>query len=479
MREPTPRPNIVLLVADDLGWGDLGCYGATRICTPHLDALAGDGVRLDDAHSSSSVCTPSRYSIMTGRYAWRGPLKKGVLGPHGPAIIERSRPTLASALRSAGYSTGAFGKWHLGLGWQHVGGYELDAFGPDAVTAVAWDPDALPEDDGSGIDYTKPFTHGPLELGFERFFGISGSLDMPPYCFLSQDRTVGIPSVPKQLAPGQRPGLAVEGWADDQVDVEFVTQAVKWLEEERERPFFLYLATSAPHRPCLPPAFARGRTGAGPRGDAVFLVDWVAGQVVRALARTGQAENTIVIFTSDNGATLRFPADGDPEHKPNGDWRGQKADAWEGGHREPLIVRWPAGLPGGGTVRAAVCLTDLMPTVAAATGIELPAGSAPDGRDLMPLLRGTPDRSSEDRVIVHHTNDGSFAVRHGRYKAIFSTGSGGFSEPVGHEAWPPDGHGQLYDLENDPGEKRNLWADQPLVAARIFELLTAVVAAPL
>ena len=200
---------------------------------------------------------------------------------------------------------------------------------------------------------------------------------------------------------------------------------------------------------------------------------------MRALARTGQVENTIVIFTSDNGAPLRFPADGDPKHKPNGDWRGQKADAWEGGQREPLIVRWPAGLPGGGTVRAAVCLTDLMPTVAAAGGIELPAGSAPDGRDLMPLLRGTPDRPSEDRVIVHHTNDGSYAVRHGRYKAIFSTGSGGFSEPVGHEAWPPDGHGQLYDLENDPGEKRNLWADQPLVAARIFELLTAVVAPPL
>lgn len=465
------RPNIILIVADDLGWGDLGCYGATRIPTPNLDALAANGVRVDDAHSSSSVCTPSRYSIMTGRYAWRGPLKKGVLGPHGPAIIERGRTTLASLLRDAGYATGAFGKWHLGLGWQRIEGPELDAFGADAAAAIAWDPLAGPVDDGADIDYLKPFTHGPLELGFDQFFGISGSLDMPPYCFLSQDRTVGVPSIPKELAPGQRPGLAVEDWADDQIDVEFVKHAVKWLEEERNQPFFLYLSTAAPHRPCVPPAFARGRTGAGPRGDGVFVVDWMAGQVVGALEKTGQTENTIVIFTSDNGASLRFPAEGDPAHKPNGDWRGQKADAWEGGHREPLIVRWPARLAAGGTLRGAVCLTDLMPTIAAAVGVQLPAGSSEDGTNLLPLLEATDDASTPDRVIVHHTNNGSFAVRQGRYKAIFSTGSGGFTEPVGHQAWPPAEQGQLYDLVDDPGETRNLWADEPLMASRFFELL--------
>ena len=252
------KPNVVLILADDRGWGDLGCYGATRVQTPHLDALAAAGVRLEDAHSSSSVCTPSRYSILTGRYEWRSPLKKGVLVPQGPAIIEATRPTVASVLRTAGYATAAFGKWHLGLGWHRKDGPALDAldaFGPTSEAAVAWAPAAVPSDDKSAIDYSRPFACGPLKLGFDRFFGISGSLDMPPYCFLSQDRTVGVPSHPKaELAPGQRPGLTVDGWADDAVDVEFVNRAVAWLQEARERrPFFLYLSTAAPHRPCIPP----------------------------------------------------------------------------------------------------------------------------------------------------------------------------------------------------------------------------------
>ena len=474
-----PRPNIVLILADDLGWGDLGCYGATRIPTPHLDALAAGGVRAHDAHSSSSVCTPSRYGIMTGRYAWRGPLKKGVLGPHGPAIIESGRTTLASLLRDAGYATGAFGKWHLGLGWQQTDGSRLDAFGPDGADAIAWDPARGPMDDGTGIDYSRPFTQGPLELGFDTFFGISGSLDMPPYCFLSQDRTVGIPTIPKQLAPGQRDGLTVEGWADDQVDVEFTNHAVAWLEEQHDQPFFLYLSTAAPHRPCVPPAFARGRTGAGPRGDGVFVVDWMTGQVMEALERTGHAQNTIVVFTSDNGASLRFPAEGDPAHKPNGDWRGQKADAWEGGHREPLIVRWPGRLPAGGTLGETVCLTDILPTIAAAVGVDLPAGASEDGTNLLPLLEGSSVSGKLDRLIVHHSNDGSFAVRQGRYKAIFSTGSGGFTDPVGGQTWPPARDGQLYDLVEDPAETDNLWAREPVLAAEFFELLQATAGAAL
>lgn len=472
-RPAAGKPNVVLILADDLGWGDLGCYGASRIPTPFLDNLAADGICFDDAHSSSAVCTPSRYSLLTGRYCWRSPLKAGVLGPHGPAIIEPVRPTIASVLKTAGYDTAAFGKWHLGLGWQRKDGRVLDAFGPRGPADILWSPSALPGDDGTDIDYSKPFANGPLELGFDRFFGLSGSLDMPPYCFLSQDRTLGIPDVPKaKLSPGQRPGLAVEGWAEQDVDVEFARKAVAWLEEPRDCPFFLYLSTAAPHRPCLPPAFARGRSAAGPRGDAVFLVDWVVGQVTTALDRLGQAENTIVVFTSDNGAVLRFPDEGHPDHKPNGEWRGQKADVWEGGHREPLIVRWPHRIPRGERVDSPVCLTDLLPTISAAAGAVIPPGAAEDGANLLPTILGKTGKGI-DRAIIHHSNDGSFGIRQDRYKAIFSTGSGGFTEPQGEPVWPPSRGGQLYDLADDPGETRNLWAEEPQIVGRMFELLRA------
>jgi arylsulfatase A-like enzyme len=468
------KPNVVVVLADDLGWGDLGCYGGRRIPTPFLDNLAAEGVRFDDAHSSSAVCTPSRYSLMTGRYCWRSPLKAGVLGPHGPAIIETTRPTMASVLKRAGYDTAAFGKWHLGLGWRRRDGRVLDAFGKTGAEDLHWSPSGPTTDDGSNIDYSSPFRGGPLELGFDRFFGISGSLDMPPYCFLGQDRTKGVPDIPKtNLAPGQRPGLTVDGWSDENVDVEFAREAVAWLEEPRHKPFFLYLATAAPHRPCVPPAFARGRSSAGPRGDAVFVVDWVVGQVMTALDRLGQRENTLVVFTSDNGASLRFPEEGHPDHLPNGHWRGQKADVWEGGHREPLIIHWPDRIPAGGRVRSSVCLTDLLPTISAATGAALPSDAAEDGRDLLPLILGGADEWS-DRVLVHHSNDGSFGIRHGRYKAIFSSGSGGFTAPQGNRVWPPSDDGQLYDLVDDPRESRNLWTEEPGIVRRLSESLEAI-----
>lgn len=484
------RPNVVIILADDLGWGDLSCYGAERISTPHIDRLAEQGVRATDAHASSSVCTPSRYSLMTGRYAWRSPLSHGVLGPHGPAIIEPSRPTIASVLKSAGYATGAFGKWHLGLGWHRKDGSIGDAFRPGAVRELLWDGLKPSTDTGEQIDYSLPFTGGPTELGFDRFFGISGSLDMPPYCFLDQDRTLGVPTTPKpEYAPGQRFGYTVPGWKDDEVDLEFVARATEWVDSVAPEPFFLYLATAAPHRPCVPPAFARGRTQAGPRGDGVFLVDWVVGQVMDTLDRLGVADETLVIFTSDNGAVLLFPEDGDPCHQPNGQWRGQKADVWEGGHREPLVARWPRGLRPGRVVDDLVCLTDLLPTIAAATDVDLPDGSAEDGRSILDLLTGEPSSTSDtaagedigpdgatrppERELVHHSANGAFAMRRGEYKALFTTGSGGFSDPAGQDVYPPDQGGQLYNLTSDPAEQNNLWQSEPEVARELFDALRA------
>lgn len=466
------RPNIIIVLADDMGWGDLSCYGAERISTPNIDRLAAGGIRATDAHSSSSVCTPSRYSVLTGRYAWRSPLHYGVLGPHGPAIIETSRPTIASILRAEGYATGAFGKWHLGLGWKRLDGTTLNAFGPHSDSDILWDGMKPSTDTGELIDYSEPFVGGPLDLGFEQFFGISGSLDMPPYCFLSQDRTVGIPTTPKTTYwPGQRFGLTVPGWQDDAVDMEFVKRATEWMESVAEQPFFLYLSTAAPHRPCVPPEFARGRTTAGDRGDSVFLVDWMVGEVMETLERMGASENTLVIFTSDNGAVTLFPEDGHPMHHPNGHWRGQKADVWEGGHREPFIAHWPAGLPAGLVVDDLICLTDLLPSIAAAVDTALPDGSAEDGENILSILRNNVEENSLVRTIVHHSVNGSFAVRRGDYKAIFTTGSGGFSKPEGHKVYPPSVSGQLYNLVDDPTEIDNLWDAEPSVVVELFHAL--------
>ncbi|HVX54639.1 arylsulfatase [Nocardioides sp.] len=477
------RPNIVVVLADDMGWGDLGCYGSS-IPTPNIDRLAAEGVRATNAHSASAVCTPSRYALMTGRYAWRGPLKSFVLMGHGPALIEPERPTLASVLKGQGYATGAFGKWHLGLGWRHTDGSVRSAFEPGAQLH-----DDVETDFGRDIDYAAPFTGGPTELGFDRFFGIAGSLDMPPYVFLDQDRTVGIPDREKErYLTEQRPGLQVEGFDEEEVDVAFAREAVAFIERQ-DGPFLCYLATSAPHRPNVPPPFIRGRSGLGDRADGVCLVDWMVGEVVGALERRGILDDTLVIVTSDNGAVVYFTDDGDLRlHRPNGDWRGQKGDLWDGGHREPFIARWPARVPAGSVIDSPLCLTDILPTAAAAAGTE---AGVEDGRDVLAVLAGDAVLDPE-RPLVHHSLSGRFALRAGRWKAIFSLDSGGgFSdrsishlfdgsgEPLQTPPWDSaHPEGQLYDMESDPQETRNLWAEHPDVVARLYDVLRGICVDP-
>ena len=442
------RPNIVVFVADDLGWGDAGCYGGTAIPTPVIDGLAADGLRFTDCHAASAVCTPSRYGLLTGEYPWRSPLQAGVLGGTDPSILRGGQPTLATVLRAAGYRTGAFGKWHLGLGWTHR----------DGTTRSAFDDGFRSDMQASGcdVDYSRPFVEGPLDHGFDRFFGIAGSLDMPPYCYLEQDRTVGIPDREKQpLVTSQRPGPQVEGWEDDRVDVDIARVACDWIRDQSGgEPFFAYIASAAPHRPCVPPAFVRGLSEAGARGDAVCLVDWMVGQVRDVLRVTGVADDTVIVFTSDNGAPMIFPEDGDVQrHRPNGAWRGQKADAWEGGHRVPLIVAGPGVEPG--VVDAPVTLLDVLPTVALLAGAPAPSGGVQDGRVLTGLA-GAVD--GPGRVIGQQAFDGALVLREDAAKANLSTGSGGFSEPVGRPVAASSDDGQFYDLHRDPGETENLWA---------------------
>lgn len=475
------RTNIVFIMADDMGFGDIGCYGSSKIPTPHVDRLAERGVRFTDAHTPSSVCTPTRYGVLTGRYCWRSSLKRGVLDGYSRPIIEPDRPTVASVLRQAGYATGCFGKWHLGLGWAG---------------------------EGRDIDYTARIDGGPIDLGFDTFFGIPASLDFPPYAFIQDDRTVGLPVGSKDpLVDSQRPGPVTPDFDDLNVDQLFARKAIEFMRrcvgEQPDRPFFVYLPTSAPHRPCMAPPPYRGASQAGCRGDKVAEFDGIVGQVVDALDEMGVRDNTLVIVTSDNGARPGDPVVPDDNewhagrervvlpgdftedelfhghmgvpwahygHKSNGDWTGYKTDIWDGGHRVVFVASWPGAIPEGRTSEEVVCLTDLLATAAGIAGVPLPAGAGPDSYDILPALRGESSQAPIREATVHHSIDGTFSIRQGSWKFVEGVGSGGASatrEGIDRPADP----GQLYDLASDPREESNLIHEQPEVVARLQALL--------
>lgn len=481
------RPNVIVLIADDLGVGDVGCYHpASKVPTPNLDRLAAHGVRFTDAHAAAAVCTPSRYALLTGRYAWRTPLQRGVLSGYAPPLIEPDRPTLASVLQGAGYATACVGKWHLGMNFQARPGHDLD-FARAPYTDRAFE---------AAIDFGAPLDGGPLAVGFDRFFGTAGCPTChAPYAFIEDD---GFPVPPSEFddAPvyTSREGMRSPGWSHRDVDVAFADRAVAWIEElaAGPQPFFLYLAASAPHEPCveaLVPPFARGRSEAGPRGDLAWLYDWMLGRVVDALERSGAADRTLLVVTSDHGAlpgdrvlgadgeVLR-DADGEEAyrtygHDPSGGWRGSKAHAWEGGHRVPLVVR-PPGPPGDAIVEdRLVSLVDLLPTVANLIGVALPKDAAPDGVPFTSALRPNAAADAGRDHLVLHSEAGVFGLRAGPWKLIEGTeGSGGWPPPAGG---PPvaGAPGQLYDLASDPGETVDRYAERPDVVRDLTAQLDA------
>jgi arylsulfatase A-like enzyme len=448
-------------MADDLGYGDLGCYGATKIQTPNIDQLAAEGMRFTDVHSSAAVCTPSRYSVLTGRYCWRTPLKEWVLWGFEPPLIEPSRQTVASLLKGQGYATAAIGKWHVGLEWTTLDG------GP-------------PLEDGTNVDYTVPIGGGPLALGFDTCFIITGSLDMAPYCFIENEHVAGIPTVEKDpYHPQQRKGLMTPDWRDDLVDVKFTEKAVAFIDQQAENnpetPFFLYLTPSAPHRPCVSPPFIQGKSQAGPRGDMVALVDWMVGEIEAALSRHELIENTLVILTSDNGARLTDFYRRDHGHKSCGDLRGQKADIWDGGHREPFIARWPGIIQPGSASQRLICLGDLIATCAEIVSTDIDVNAAEDSFSFLSALTGKKSSHPERSAIVHHSGDGMFSIREGRWKLILGLGSGGFTEPVRMEPGLGDPKGQLYDLGTDLQETTNLWFERPDIVSRLQSTLEKII----
>jgi arylsulfatase A len=456
-----PQTNIVLILADDLGYGDPTCYNAdSKTPTPEIDRLAREGIRFTDAHTPSAVCTPTRYGTLTGRYCWRSRLKSGVLNGYSEPLIETDRLTIASLLKQHGYRTGCVGKWHLGVGWVPR----------DAGAKVRAD----------NIDYSKPVTQGPPALGFDYSYIIPASLDMPPYCWLENGRLVEAPTA---HTPGSERRWSGGGgyWRAGAIAPSFdfydvlptvTDRSVAFIKRQKAKePFFLYAALTAPHTPWMPTKEFRGRTPVDWYGDFVTQVDWSVGQILKAVEDGGLRDNTLVVFTSDNGSHWPVAQIEKFHHRANGPWRGQKADIHEGGHRVPFICRWPGRVDPGTQSAQTICLTDLLATCAAVIGAPLPADAGPDSFSLLPLLREPARATPVREATVHHSADGMFAIRQGPWKLILGLGSGGFTAPARFQPKPGGPQGQLYNLAEDPGEQKNLWAEEPEVVKRLTALL--------
>jgi len=470
-------PNIVLILADDLGYGDLGCYNdASRIPTPHLDRLAADGLRATDAHSPSSVCTPTRYGLLTGRYAWRTALARSVLWPWDPPLLEDERTTLPELLQGVGYRTACIGKWHLGWNWPLRDSEGRLVHVLDEIEGITWPP-AARAGVGARVDWERPIPGGPLSHGFDHYFG-DDVPNFPPYTFIEDDRVALVPTAAKPAGMFGHPGPAAPGWDLSVVLPTLAQRAGAWIEGRAEPPFFLFLSLTAPHTPIAPSPHHAGRSEAGAYGDFVAEVDWVVGEIVAALDRRGVRDDTLLVFTSDNGSPQRDgtgmsgPVGSVKQrfgHDPSRPWRGLKSDAWEGGHRVPFVVRWPGRVRAGRVLDEPMVHTDLYRTLAGFAGAEVPSGQGGDSFDLGAVWTGT-ERGVRDH-LVHHSGNGVFAVREGRWKLIEGRGSGGFSR------WQPPQDapaGQLYDLVADPAESDNRFRAEPEVVARLRARLEAV-----
>lgn len=463
------RSNIVYILADDLGYGDLRCYNAeSKIPTPNLDRLAQQGMRFTDAHAPTSVCTPTRYSILTGRYCWRSRLPSGVLGIWGKPLIPATRLTVPSLLKQQGYATACLGKWHLGWDWATKDG-KPPTIGPDRL---------------SNVDFTKTIGGGPTNVGFDVFFGVDLP-NFPPYCYIDQDRTVGIPSEASR-PEFNRPGPMLPGWQWVEIMPEITRRSVSYIASRKERPepFFLYLPLTAPHYPVVPAKEFTGKSQAGEYGDFVAQVDDTVGRVMEALEKNGLADNTLIVFTSDNGPEISnevkpgvYDRLQQYQHASMGPLRGAKRDIWEAGHRVPFIARWPGKVPAGATSTETICHVDLMATVAAILGTKLPDNAAEDSYNILPALVGEKLEKPIRPATVHHSGKGHFAIRRGDWVLIEAPTGDDNKEPDwfknlrGYE--PHNQPGELYDLRQDLAERKNLYAEKPQIVSELKELLKA------
>lgn len=457
------KPNIIVILADDMGVDSVSAFNdQLGFKTPHIDALVQSGMSFTDAHSGSAVCTPTRYGLLTGRYSWRSRLKKGIIPKWDTPLIEEERLTIGSMLQQHGYHTACIGKWHLGWNWPFKSTEPVPVGKGSTLKKMA----------SEGIDWSRPITGGPVDRGFDYHFG-DDVINWEPFVYIENDRALGAPD------PNNKWRTADSDWAEDRVLPTITSKAVSYIEKQakREKPFFLYFPMTSPHSPIAPSEKFKGISGISPYVDFVIETDDSVGQLVEAVKRSGIAKNTLILFTADNGTSLRFPKkDGSYKHAVNFEVnvRGGKADIWEGGHKVPFIVSWPGKVNPGSANKTPICLTDIMATAAELVEHNLPDSAAEDSVSLLPALNG---KTFTRGPIINHSISGKFAIRDGKWKLAFCPGSGGWSKPKDAEATKmklPEI--QLYNLEADPKESRNLINEKPEQAqhltAKLSDLIT-------
>lgn len=468
------RPNIVILYADDMGFGDVSIQNRdSKIQTPNIDQLAREGTRFTDAHSSSGICSPSRYALLTGRFHWRK--FHAIVNSFEPSVFDPAELTLPEMLKQQGYRTACIGKWHLGWNWDAI-----KKSGAKADPQTGYPPDAF--------DWSKRIPGGPLDNGFDYYFG-DDVPNFPPYTWFENDRVLQAPNasvnmqnITAKTTEGRweaRPGPGMKDWDFYAVMPKITAKSVEWIGAQRGKaePFFLYVPFTSPHAPIVPSTQFVGKSKAGGYGDWVVQTDDAIGQILRALDANGMRDNTLVIFTADNGAeSYAYDRIRNFEHRSSGPFRGVKRDLWEGGHHEPFIVRWPGNVAAGAVSSALISQVDIMATLGAITGAKLPAGAAEDSHDLLAVWKsGAP---SPRHTIVHNTNANHYAVRHENW--LFVDAKSGavtrvppwFDPQNGYK--PNDQPGELYDLSKDIAQKNNLYASQPEKVKELKALLAEI-----
>ena len=463
------KPNVVIILADDLGIGDVSAYNEDSAWeTPHIDRLAAEGMMFTDAHTSASICTPTRYSLLTGRYNWRSTRKRGGGDGYSPPLIENDRVTIAELFKEQGYHTAAIGKWHLGWNWRLV-----------ANEQVRYDEHTRPV-----IDFSQPIGNGPEDHGFIYSFTIAASLSSPPYVWVENGQPTAIPnelSVNYDEKAFWRKGPVADNFSHVHVLTEIADRSIEYIGERagKQAPFFLYVPLTAPHAPIIPISEWIGKSKANAYGDFVLQVDHEVGRILDAIMGNESLENSLVFFTSDNGQSPRADFDDDelPLANHNGShiYRGKKFDIFEGGHRVPFIARWPNKIREGSRSEEVICTTDFMATAAEILGVELGQDTAEDSYSLLPVLTGRDHAKPLREATVHHSSNGRFAIRKGDWKLILWPGSGGWAFPSTQEEMEGLPRFQLYNLRRDPGEKNNLIGRYPQRAEELRALLTKYV----